>query len=104
MLGVILLFSDLQNNLQLLEEDQFALTLEASGIEDKHAILIESKWQLLFVCLFVLVIKGRMSRETRGLLRMFFEESRTDSERRGGGGLFSRANVLPLALDITLRK
>ena len=49
-LGVILLFSDLQNNLQLLEEDQFALTLEASGIEDKHAILIESKW-LLFVCL-----------------------------------------------------
>lgn len=30
-----------ENNLQLLEEDQFGLTLEASGIEDKHAILIE---------------------------------------------------------------
>ena len=44
-----------------------------------------------------------MSGETRGLLRMFFEESRTGSERMGHG-LLSTANVLPLALDTKLRK
>ena len=44
-----------------------------------------------------------MSGETRGLLRMFFEESRTGSERMGHG-LLSTANVLPLALDTKLNK
>ena len=43
------IYSLFQNNLQLLDEDQFSQTLEALGIEDKHPILIESKSKIVQV-------------------------------------------------------